>query len=330
MEFRTPITVPSADFKLDLQSRIVTVGSCFAEAMGARMHTNKIPVLINPFGTIFNPVSLAKVLALSLKLETLNESRMVQVNDQWYHYDFHSRLAATTSQTLLSTIQKVIQQTSNFLISTDCLILTLGTTVAYRLQNDGQVVANCHKVPTVFFRKELLSLPEVLPPLEILLAELSRRNPALKIILTVSPVRHTKDTLETNSVSKALLRVACHQLATRFDFVHYFPAYEIMLDDLRDYRFYKADMVHPSEVAEEYIWQLFIQTYLTDSAQKFTKSWNKIRQALAHRPFQERSTAYGQFLQKLEKQLLSLPSVIDVSAELADVRNRINQYNTQI
>lgn len=327
MEFRTPIHIPASPIRLGLQSRILTVGSCFADVMGSRMQENKWQVLANPFGTIFNPVSLANVLMLALGKKKVPGDRLVQANGLWYHYDFHSAMAAVSPEALLTNIDQTIRHTGEFLRSSDCLILTLGTSVAYRLQKDQQIVANCHKVPAEAFQHTLLSLPEVLHPLEVLLKALLQHKPDLKIILTVSPVRHTKDTLQLNSVSKALLRVACHQLAARFDAVEYFPAYEILMDDLRDYRFYKPDMIHPTEVAEEYIWQQFMNTYADENTHRFVQQWSKIRQALAHRPMQENSPAHQKFLQALEQKLLSLAPVVDVTDELAEVRNRMRCFN---
>ncbi len=327
MEFRTPIQIPTADFNLRLPSTILTIGSCFAEVMGTRLQENKFSVLVNPFGTLFNPVSIAKALAFSLGTEIASPERSVEANNYWYHYDFHSRLAASSQEELQASIQQSIRQTAVFLQSTGCLVLTLGTAVVYQLQRDRQVVANCHKVAANQFQQRLLSLPEVLSPLEILFSQVAQRYPALKIILTVSPVRHIKDTLQVNSVSKALLRVACHQLASQFASVSYFPAYEILMDDLRDYRFYKPDMIHPSEVAEDYIWQQFVQTYLDSPTQQFLQQWNKIRQALSHRPIQEQAPTYAKFLKNLEVKLVSLAATVDVAKELEEVRNRLRYFD---
>jgi len=324
MEFRTPVTLTPAGFSLSLQSPLLTMGSCFAEVMGDRLQQNKFPVIVNPFGTVFNPVSLARLLRLSLGSEAVSDTRLVVVEQQWYHYDFHSRFAAATAENLMADIHQTISQVTAFLATAHCLVLTLGTATVYRLRNDQQVVANCHKVPAGLFEKSMLSWGEVLTPLEILFSKLFSHYPSLQIILTVSPVRHIKDTLVTNGASKSLLRAACHQLAAQFTNVSYFPAYEIMLDDLRDYRFYKADMIHPSGVAEDYIWQIFTQTYLDIPARQFLQTWAKIKQSLAHRPFHKNTVSYQIFLNKLAQQLSALQHQADVSAEIAEVRNQLN------
>ncbi|MDJ1467890.1 GSCFA domain-containing protein [Cytophagaceae bacterium DM2B3-1] len=326
MEFRTNISPLSSPFRLSLQSYVVTIGSCFADVMGTRLYHNKLKVLVNPYGTVFNPISLAQLLELSLNQQTINPDRFVQVQDYWYHYDFHSRLSASTQEELTTKLENAIQQTSSFLKKADFLILTLGTSIIYQLISDQQVVNNCHKVSGQnIFTKRMLSETEILSALENAFSKLVVNNPNLKIILTVSPVRHIKDTLILNSASKSLLRVVCHHLIERFSNISYFPAYEIMMDDLRDYRFYKADMIHPSEVAEEYIWQLFINTYIDKSMLHFLQEWAKITQALSHRPMREQSESYRQFLLNTEEKIRKWESETDVSEELNEISNRIKK-----
>ncbi len=280
------------------------------------MQQYKIPVQVNPFGTIFNPVSMAHLLGLVQQQGSLDSKHCVQLHNQWYHYDLHSRFTASTPDQLLAQAQKFILQTAAFLSRARCLILTLGTAWVYQLKEDSHIVANCHKVPAQAFEKKLLSPEAILQPLQDVFSALTKTYPDLRIILTVSPVRHTKDSLSLNSLSKSLLRVACHYLAEAYPAVHYFPAYEIMLDDLRDYRFYKADMIHPSEVAEDYIWQFFTQTYMDADTCRFFSEWHKIRQALAHKPFQPGTEAYQRFLQETECKLLTYQTQVDISDEL--------------
>ena len=324
MDFRTPVSIDPVGFRLGLQSRVLTAGSCFAEVMGGRLQANKLNVLSNPFGTVFNPVSLAHLLHTALHNGGLPENRLVGTDGQWFHYDLHSRFAAGTREALLTEISRAMGGVSAFLPQTDCLILTLGTAWVYRLRTDGSVVANCHKVPASEFEKTLLTAGQVSAPLAILFRELLAKQPGLRIILTVSPVRHLKDTLPMNSLSKSVLRVACHELAEMFASVSYFPAYEIMTDDLRDYRFYKADMIHPSETAEQYIWQLFTESHMDAAARRFLNEWADIRRALAHRPLQPQSAGHRRFLQGLEQRLASFQYETDVSQELALVRGQLS------
>lgn len=328
MEFRTTLTIPPSSVPLSLQSTLLTIGSCFADAMGTRMEQNKFKVLANPYGTVFNPISVAKLLRIASGLDQLNENRFVQLQEYWYHYDFHSRFHSLSIEDLSDSLKKTIHETATFLAQTDCLILTLGTSIVYQLTMDSQIVNNCHKVTEKgIFEKRMLTEPEIFSQLETVFTYLWQHNPKLHIILTISPVRHIKDTIQLNSVSKSLLRLVCYHLTERFSAISYFPAYEIMMDDLRDYRFYKADMIHPSEVAEDYIWQLFIKTYLDKEAQLFLQEWSKIRQALSHHPFREQSDAYRQFLNTTEQKILSWQHYVDVSIELSDIRNRIARLN---
>lgn len=323
MDFRTPVSVEPAGFRLGLQSRILTAGSCFAEMMGGRLQTHKFQVLANPLGTVFNPVSLAFLLRTALAGGTLPQNRLVETDGQWRHHDMSARFAAPTSEALLAETSRAMRLVSDFLPQTDCLILTLGTAWAYRRRTDGSVVANCHKAPADGFEKSLLRAGQVSACLEILFQELLAANPKLHIVLTVSPVRHLKDTLPLNSVSKSVLRVACHELTEMFGAVSYFPAYEIMADDLRDYRFYKSDMIHPSETAEEYIWQLFTGAYMDAAVRRFMHDWNGVLRALAHRPQQPQSAGHRRFLADLERRLAGFQGLVDVSREMAWVRQQL-------
>jgi hypothetical protein len=220
-------------------------------------------------------------------------------------------------------VRQRLQQTHDFLRQADLMILTFGTAVGYIHRESRQLVANCHKIPQRAFEKTLLPLPDMQDAFAALQAHVQAFNPGLRLVLTVSPVRHLKDTLTGNSVSKALLRVLCHQLQQQYPAVSYFPAYELLLDDLRDYRFYKADLIHPTEVAEDYIWEKFRDAYFDAAFQQFTADWDKIRQALAHRPFQPASAAHQQFLHRTLAQLGQLHHQVDCRTEIEQVKNQL-------
>ncbi len=317
MEFRTPIIIPRSAHQMGLQTPVLALGSCFAEVMGKRLLENKFKALVNPFGVIFNPVSLARLLQAALGGQPVNEEGLVQTPEGWRHYDFHSRLGAAEPNTVLMQVTQALTETSKFLETARWLLLTLGTAFVYRRKDNGLVVANCHKAPNSYFSKEMLSLEEIVASLGDVFAQLAQRCPQLRIILTVSPVRHTKDTLPLNGVSKSLLRVACHELTERHEQAAYFPAYEIMLDDLRDYRFYKPDMIHPSEVAEAYIWQKLGETYFDASTTAFVQEWSKIRQDLRHRPFNVHAEAHQNFVKGTLSRLEALRDTIAVEEEIA-------------
>ncbi len=324
MMFRTELQVPAASIHLTHQDKVVTLGSCFADVIGSRLHQHKVDVLVNPFGTIFNPVSVGQLLQASCGQPYNFEPYLVQREGIWYAYHLHSSLFAPSKQALLAQINWHVAQTRQHLLQAKLLIITFGTAVVYRLKSTGEVVANCHKEPAKNFDRVLLSGDEMLAAFTTTYDLLTRLNPGITVLLTVSPVRHLKETLETNSVSKALLRVLCHQLTHRHPGVLYFPAYELMLDDLRDYRFYKEDMLHPTDVAETYIWQKFVQAYYTSDFQEFILAWDKMQRALAHRSFHPVSTAHQAFLKNTMQQLLQLASKykVDISQELRQLQQQ--------
>ncbi len=298
---------------------MLAMGSCFAEVMGEKLVAHKFNVLVNPFGVIFNPVSLAGLLSKALAGTPAGREGLVSTREGWRHYDFHSRLGAPDAEALLMQTDAVLAATGQFLASTGWLLLTLGTAYVYRRKDNGAVVANCHKVSNASFAKELLPLDAIVSALDDVFSRLAGRYPQVQVLLTVSPVRHTKDTLVLNAVSKSLLRVACHALAEKHHHVQYFPAYELMLDDLRDYRFYKPDMIHPSEVAEAYIWQKLAEAYFDKQTERFIREWTKLRQALGHRPFNPHTAAHQDFLRSTLIQLEAWRNVVPLEAEIAQV-----------
>jgi hypothetical protein len=324
--FRTEVNVPASGLNLNLQDDIVTMGSCFAEVIGSKLRENKARVLVNPFGTIFNPLSVCKLLEAAVDRQHAFEEHLVQHNGIWYAYDLHSSLSSPNQEELLQLIEQQLHKTKEALREAKLLIITLGTAVGYRLHSTGQVVANCHKLPARHFTRQLLSTDEILQAFSHSLHSLSKLNPGLKVLVTVSPVRHIKETIEINSVSKSILRVVSHQLTEQYQQqVLYFPAYEIMMDDLRDYRFYGRDMLHPTETAEDYIWEKFAGAYLNESYTSFLKEWEKVRRALAHKPFHPESPAHQAFLQSTLQQLQQLEHRygIDTNAETQQLRKQL-------
>jgi hypothetical protein len=323
--FRTEVHIPPSGLDLTLQDGIATIGSCFAEVIGNKLQENKANVLVNPFGTIFNPLSVCRLLKAAIRQPHDIERQLVQHNGIWYAYDLHSSLSSPSRDELLQLISQRLDQTNQALQQARLLIITLGTAVGYRLQSTGEVVANCHKLPARQFTRELLSLGAMQAEFENTLPLLKQFNPNLRVVFTVSPVRHIKETIETNSVSKALLRVLCHQLVQGHTPVSYFPAFEIMMDDLRDYRFYGRDMIHPTEVAEDYIWDKFTGAYLDKSFITFLKEWEKMRRAVAHRPFHPESEAHQTFLKNTLQQLQALSQrySLDITEEAQVLQRQI-------
>ncbi|KUG06815.1 hypothetical protein ASU33_05670 [Solirubrum puertoriconensis] len=302
---------------------MLTLGSCFSDVIGERLAQHKVRTLVNPFGTVFNPLAAARLLRAVAGEETDWQQHLVEARGRWQSFDLHATLGADSPPALLQRIEQTVRETAEFVRSADVLIWTLGTAFGYRLQETGEVVNNCHKIAAERFEKELLSAEEVITAVTEAYALLRQINPKLKLILTVSPVRHLRDTLPLNAVSKSVLRVACHYLSELLPGATYFPAYELLLDDLRDYRFYGNDMLHPSEVAEQYIWEKFTAVYFDNAFRQFAQEWDGIRRALEHRPFHVGAPEHRHFLEQTQQRLQRLANRVDVRSELRDVHKRI-------
>ncbi len=322
-EFRTELTLPKATARMDLKSGILTQGSCFSEAIGHRFKIYKMNASVNPFGVIYNPVSIHKVLTYSLFNEPLPDHTFLQHHDIHYNFNFHSEFSDLQKPALISRLADTVETNHFFLKDAEWLLITYGTAWVYERKDTGEIVANCHKMPADLFTKSLLRHEDIFSSFSTFFHSLKRLNPKIRIILTVSPVRHVKDTLELNSVSKAVLRLACHSMAGNFNGVEYFPAFEIMMDDLRDYRFYKPDMLHPTEEAEDYIWEKFLARYADDDTLEFMTKWKGILSALSHRAFHPESTSHQQFLRHILKKLGELKSSVDVEEEELRIKNQM-------
>lgn len=322
--FRTELTIAPQERLLPRTARVLTVGSCFADSIGERLRLDKVQTLVNPFGTVFQPLALAQLLRAAAGEEQDWQQHLVEARGRWQSYDFHSTIGAESPVELLQTIQETIRRVGEFVRTADTVVLTLGTAWTYRLRETGELVSNLHKLPANLFEKELLTADEVVNSLAEVHALLRRANPNIRIVLTVSPVRHIKDTLPLNAVSKSVLRVACHYLSELLPNVSYFPAYELLADDLRDYRFYAADMLHPSDVAEDYIWERFARAYFDADFGRFRKEWTAVRQALGHRPLHLGAPEHRIFLDQTRERLERLTSQgIDVRQELRDVQRQL-------
>ena len=321
--FRTELKVTPSKQQIDLKSRVITQGSCFADAIGDRLATFKVPARVNPFGVIYNPESIHKVLSYSIFNEPLPDHTFIQHQDVFLNYNFHSEFSSLNKEGLTSRLVNTIGSTHYFLKDADWIVLTYGTAWVYKRNDTGEVVANCHKLPPATFTKSLLSSSEILSSFKTFYSQLKTFNPEIRIILTVSPVRHIKDTLALNNVSKSVLVVAAYLIASQYDDVEYFPAYELMMDDLRDYRFYKADMLHPSEEAEDYIWEKFMERYFSSPLKEFAIKWSAILSALRHRPFHPHTRSHQQFLRETIKKLEEVRDMADVEHEITFIKQQL-------
>jgi hypothetical protein len=321
--FRTDVSVSPSSHPISLKSGILTVGSCFADAIGTRLTGHKFHCLVNPFGAIYSPQAIHKTLLYSIYNESPAPITYLQNQEIHLNYDFNSQLSSLSQTALTSLLNHKIGVTHYFLKDAQWILITYGTAWIYTRNDTGEIVANCHKMPSHTFSKSLMHENEIVKSFDSLYSSLKKFNPKIRFILTVSPVRHVKDTLELNSVSKAMLRVTCHNLSENYEAVEYFPAFEMMIDDLRDYRFYKSDMLHPTVEAENYIWEKFKEKYFTTDTRAFVDKWDNIQAALAHKPFHPNTSAHQQFLKDTLKKLEELKSLVDVDKEIEVVKNQL-------
>ncbi len=315
MNWFTTFEIPTSDHPISHQSKILSMGSCFAQTMGQKMSDAKFDVLVNPFGTIFHPLNLADLLDHALFNDPLEPEGVLERDGLFLHYSTHSDLAGKTPEELTQIYQRQIELLRSYLETGTHLILTLGTAWIYEHESFGRV-ANCHKQRQKLFKKQLSKLEDMEIGLWHVLDNFSRVYPNLKIILTVSPVRHIKDGIPENQLSKSLLRVLCSYLERRMESVSYFPAYEIMMDELRDYRFYKTDRIHPTEEAENYIWEKWKSSVFSPETQSKVAEIQKVQLELAHRPFNPESASHQKFLQNLLAKLERLNGEFDFSEEI--------------
>ncbi len=322
--FRTELIPKSSDTKISLHSPLLTIGSCFSDSIGNKLNENKFHVLVNPFGTVYNPISIHETIKNTIGLQYPSKESYLLRQEVFFNYHFHSKFSATTEEHLVRKIMSEIDRSHEFIKKSKVLIITYGTSFVYERTDTNEIVANCHKVPGSMFNKRLLSVENIISSFQSLHKSITENLSIEKIILTVSPVRHIKDTLELNSLSKSILRIACQDLVNQYSNVVYFPSFEIMIDDLRDYRFYKDDLIHPTPLAEEYIWGKFSASYLNNQALHFVKQWKDIQKALKHRPFQIENKSHKMFLYETLALLEELKPLADVEKEITQLKSQLN------
>ena len=309
MKFRTEIDIAPLGVKIGYGNRILALGSCFAEHIAGRLAEARFRIVTNPTGILFNPLSIAAALRSYADEAPVQHSELDFDGELWFHYGFHGSLSAASPDEALAAMNAARKAGAEALRRADRVLLTLGTAWVY--EHNWQVVANCHRQPATEFVRRRLGVAEITGAFSALLAgPLAGKE----VILTVSPVRHLGDGLEGNAVSKAALRLAAEELAAAHAAVHYFPAYEVLNDDLRDYRFYADDLVHPSAQAIQYVWEKFIPAVLSDEARRLLPDVRHIVVAAAHRPRTPRSEAYREFCRRRIGEIAALPQV-DFQAE---------------
>lgn len=286
--------------QIDYHSKVMLLGSCFSENIGDKFEYFKFQNIVNPFGILFHPLAIEKLITNAINEKKYIEEDVFFLNEQWHCYDAHSKLSKISKEDVLDNLNTQIKLTSKFLKESSHLIITLGTAWVYRLIESDTIVANCHKVPQKKFLKEILSVDAITESLEGIISLVKSINKDISIVFTVSPIRHLKDGFIENTQSKSHLLSAIHQVVEPRKQLYYFPSYEIMMDELRDYRFYSEDMIHPNKISVEYIWNRFSKVWISDKAHTTMQDVDVVQKGLKHKPFNQNSQAYRDFLQNLE------------------------------
>jgi len=300
MEFRTPAGIRPYGFKIGYGTRGMLAGSCFAENIAAKMTQAKLPVSANPFGVLFNPASIVNMFGRLNERHTYSSGDLTESGGVWISMEHHGKFSSPDREEALRNINGAVREGADALALAQYVIITLGTAWVYEYIETGTVAANCHKLPAALFDRRRLTVGEIVEMFEAPLRSYLKDK---QVIFTVSPVRHLKDGLAENQLSKATLIVAAHEIVARHGNCSYFPAYEIVVDDLRDYRFYNADMVHPSPVAVEYIWEHFCDAFMDRETVGLIKQVGQIAAAAGHRPLNQGSPVHKAFREKMLEQV---------------------------
>lgn len=296
MEFFLPFHINSFPFKISYTDNILFIGSCFSEEIGNKMTGLKFKVLQNPNGILYDPVSISDALFSYIENKPFDEKNLFALNGLWHSWKHHSVFSAVNKNEVLRKINNSIDKAHRFLKESKFLIITFGTAFNYQLKESFENVANCHKAPANFFIKALLPIEQIKADLSSVFAALETFNPELKIIFTVSPVKHIKDGVIENNRSKARLLEAVHHLTDEKENAFYFPAYELVNDVLRDYRFYKNDLVHPNQTAVDFVFEKFIHSFFDHTTIGFIKEIEKMLAAMNHKPFIKESESHQKFI----------------------------------
>lgn len=295
MKLMLDIRIDEPAEKIDYRDNIMMIGSCFTEHIGDRLANLRFNVLQNPNGIIFDPSTAASAVISYIDNKQYSADELTQLNELWLSWQHHSRFSGKDRDEVLAKINASHQQAHHFLKNAKWLVITLGTAFSYRLEHN-KPVANCHRAPAGWFNKHLMRIDEIVTELDTCIYRLFQFNSKLRILFTVSPVRHVRDGVVENNRSKARLLEAVHHLAEKFDRIHYFPAYEIVIDVLRDYRFYDIDLVHPNYQATSYVIEQFMNHYVKEESAALSKEVEKLVMAKNHKPFQPDTDAHRKFL----------------------------------
>ena len=326
MNFRTQVELPEKETEIRHSERIMLFGSCFAQNIGNLLQENKFQCDVNPFGILYNPMSIASALHHILQKEQYEGKDLFMAHGRWHSWMHHSDFSASRPEDCLEKINSRLMKAADELKEADWLVMTWGTAFVYIHQESGEVVGNCHKQPDKTFRRLRQNAEAFVEKCRSVLKKCREANPKLKVLITVSPIRHAKDGMHGNQLSKATLLLAADELCRTCPDCYYFPSYEIMMDELRDYRFYADDMLHPSPMAIEYIWECFSKCYFSDETRGVMKEWEEIRRGIAHKPFAPESDGYRKFLSQIVLKIVRLKEklpYLEVQKEIEICESRL-------
>ncbi|MFK2821189.1 GSCFA domain-containing protein [Flavobacteriaceae sp. LMIT009] len=302
MNFRTKISLSKQSHgQISYDSNLLLLGSCFAENIGCKLEYFKFQSSVNPFGILFHPIAIEKLILKAINEENFTEEDIFYLNERWHCFNAHSSLSANSKEELLESLNKALNTLNQQLNNSTHIIITLGSAWVYRYIETNSIVTNCHKVPQKKFIKELLSVEDIVESLDSIVSLVKNVNADASIVFTVSPVRHLKDGFVENNRSKSHLLSAVHQVVEPRRVLYYFPSYEIMMDELRDYRFYEEDMIHPNALAIDYIWERFKEVCISEQSFSTMDDVETIQKGLSHKPFNPESEQHQKFLANLEK-----------------------------
>lgn len=312
--FKLNFDIPPLSQKIDLNDPVLMLGSCFVDSIGKYLKDYKFDVSVNPLGTLFNPISIFGSINIGLNKQSMQP--LAKRGDWYYSWDAHSQWSGSDEGILQTSLGMEFQSLGTHACKARWIMVTLGTAHVYELESTGNMVANCHKFPQQDFCKRLLTVEEITQAFNRTYQNIQEVNPQVNWLFTVSPVRHIKDGLVENNLSKSVLIQSVAEIIEQYDNCHYFPAYEIIIDELRDYRFYKEDMIHPNDQAISYIWEAVQKFGFSEATLSFCDRWSKMLSALRHKPLHSGSKDHQFFLKATREKLKELENMVDITAEL--------------
>lgn len=324
MKFRTEIDLLNSNLHIELDSKIMFLGSCFSTNIGDRFSLNGFNTIINPFGAIYNPLSIANNIEVLLAKELQTSEDLFKHNELFNNFKFHSSYSDMNHTLALDNMNRSITESHKFLNQANFLFITFGTSYIFEFNN--QVVSNCHKLPSSMFKRTKADLLKMIEVWEKLLRKLHSLNDSVQIVFTVSPIRHLSDGLHQNQISKSQLFLLIDELNNKFSFTSYFPAYELVMDDLRDYRYYEKDMVHPNSLAIDYLWEKINTYYFRDNTKVVLEKIQNIQKSIDHKPFNIRSNNYKLFLENSLREL----NILSQKYPYLRVEDKRNQLSSRL